>query len=533
MNAIIYNRVSTDLQAQFGYSLEYQNEAMRKYCDFKGYNIVGAYNEDYSAKNFEKRPEWNHLLRFIKSNKGFVQRVIVLRQDRYSRNMVLAFSEEEKLRKLGVLVEFTEGNVDTSSPESLLIRAIQYAIPEVENAKNSKRTKEGLHRARLNGCVAGQATKGYRNIKVGRDSTMEPDEFAPLVTEAFLKMASGNYSAEEVRRWLNKEGLKVSKNHFPNMIRNVSYIGKIYVRPFNGMPARIVEGIHPAIVSDEIFASANDVLKGRKKKVVRVSDTTEHFPLNKRFLCPIHQRTLTGSNSKSRSGAIHPYYCCTKISKVSNCGNRYKVSDLENNVIGVLNTIQFSANVVKSYRKVLQSIFNKEEVNRAKAIKELEESVQNNQNRLYNLQNQYLDGKIPSFEEYMNLKNHIDLSLFNDKRILQNLQNVASPFDEYLNYQVPMLEDLVGFYKNSNGKTKSKVLGCIFSDKIEILDGKNTTIPISEPFQLLLNIGKGLQGVEKEKEVNFDLFPTLAPLIDQKYNHQPMVEYVIIYKSMI
>ena len=145
--------------------------------------------------------------------------------------------------------------------------------------------------------------------------------------------------------------------------------------------------------------------------------------MNKRFVCPIHQRTLTGSNSKSRSGAIHPYYCCTKISKISNCGNRYKVSELDNNVIGVLSSIQFSANVVKSYRKVLKSIFNKEEVIREKAIKELEESIQNNQNRLYNLQNQYLDGKIPSFEEYMNLKNHIDLSLFNDKRNLKNLQN--------------------------------------------------------------------------------------------------------------
>jgi hypothetical protein len=31
-----------------------------------------------------------------------------------------------------------------------------------------------------------------------------------------------------------------------------------------------------------------------------------------------------------------------------------------------------------------------------------------------------------------------------------------------------------------------------FTTKIEILDGKNTTIPISEPFQLLLNVGRGL-----------------------------------------
>jgi hypothetical protein len=28
-----------------------------------------------------------------------------------------------------------------------------------------------------------------------------------------------------------------------------------------------------------------------------------------------------------------------------------------------------------------------------------------------------------------------------------------------------------------------------------------------------------------------EAFYFLAPLIDQKYNHQPMIEYVIIYKS--
>jgi hypothetical protein len=47
--------------------------------------------------------------------------------------------------------------------------------------------------------------------------------------------------------------------------------------------------------------------------------------------------------------------------------------------------------------------------------------------------------------------------------------------------------------------------------KKQTLKNKNTTTPIYEPFQLLLNVGRGLQGVGKEKEVNFDLFPTLAP----------------------
>jgi hypothetical protein len=66
--------------------------------------------------------------------------------------------------------------------------------------------------------------------------------------------------------------------------------------------------------------------------------------------------------------------------------------------------------------------------------------------------------------------------------------------------------------------------------KKQTLKNKNTTTPISEPFQLLLNVGRGLQGVGKEKEVNFDLFPTLAPLIDERCNYNAMIEFVTIRK---
>jgi len=66
--------------------------------------------------------------------------------------------------------------------------------------------------------------------------------------------------------------------------------------------------------------------------------------------------------------------------------------------------------------------------------------------------------------------------------------------------------------------------------KKQTLKNKNTTTPISEPFQLLLNVGRGLQGVGKEKEVNFDLFSTLAPLIEESCNNNAMIEYVSIKK---
>jgi len=70
-NVIIYTRVSTDEQADKGFSLLHQKDVLEKYCALKGYNIVKHYRDDYSAKNFD-RPGFKQLMEFIKANKKFV-----------------------------------------------------------------------------------------------------------------------------------------------------------------------------------------------------------------------------------------------------------------------------------------------------------------------------------------------------------------------------------------------------------------------------------------------------------------------------
>ena len=45
-NVIGYFRVSTDEQAQQGYSLDYQEETIKRFCDFRGYKIADSYRED-------------------------------------------------------------------------------------------------------------------------------------------------------------------------------------------------------------------------------------------------------------------------------------------------------------------------------------------------------------------------------------------------------------------------------------------------------------------------------------------------------
>lgn len=56
-----------------------------------------------------------------------------------------------------------------------------------------------------------------------------------------------------------------------------------------------------------------------------------------------------------------------------------------------------------------------------------------------------MDGLLPA-QEYQDLKNNINTRLFDENRKLKETLEVLSLFREYLDKQIPMLQDLVGFY---------------------------------------------------------------------------------------
>ena len=507
-NVITYSRVSTDEQAQQGYSLDYQNEAIVRYCHHKNYNVIKTFREDYSAKDFG-RPEWKKILNLIKSNRNTdiaIDSIVILRPDRYSRNLILSFSETAKLAGLGCEVEFLEGQVDDASPDALLLKAIGYALPQMENEKLSRRSKEGSHKARLTGCWTGLAPMGYCNIRIDKNSSLAPSEYAPLIVQGFEKMASGLYSADEVRRWLNGQGLKLSKNTFPNIIRNIVYTGKIPVKEFKNEPSQVVIGLHPPLVSDEIFSEANRVLDGRRRNMKFHEDKSDLYPLKGHLCCKVHNLSLTAGKSKGRYGIYHYYLCSVKNKKCK----RYPVDWVHDVVERELSQIQFSANVFKAYHSILERMFENEDVERKRNLAKTISEIEKKNEQKNNIQELLRDGKL-TIEEYRELKNPIDADLYRLEKIQLELNEQFSPYKEYINNHIPMLENLLEFYQNSSGKVKNKILSCIFSEKIHFDENKVAAICFQKPIEVLLNASKVLQRGKKEKEVKKDLLPILAP----------------------
>jgi hypothetical protein len=155
-------------------------------------------------------------------------------------------------------------------------------------------------------------------------------------------------------------------------------------------------------------------------------------------------------------------------------------------------------------------------------IEKLKKEIEKVGVRESHLQNRLLDNDITP-QDYQEMKKGIDKDILSFKTNLEGLTQGMTPYKIYINKKVPKLENLVSFYRKSDGKTKKKILGCIFSEKIVLEKVSVATTPFSIPVQVLINTSKVLEGSKNKKEVENDLLSSVAPLNEESCNFKSIL----------
>jgi site-specific DNA recombinase len=159
--AIIYARVSTDDQADRGYSLPSQLEACRKYAADHGFSVVFETTEDYTGTvPIGDRPAGRKVAAMLKRQEADV--VIVHAVDRLSRDLVYALATVRDWTRAGLEVHALDiGKIDSEADIVLVIKAWQ---GHDERKKIIERTSRGSRQKALSGKVVGSgiAPYGYR-----------------------------------------------------------------------------------------------------------------------------------------------------------------------------------------------------------------------------------------------------------------------------------------------------------------------------------------------------------------------------------
>jgi site-specific DNA recombinase len=508
MKAVIYSRVSTDEQKENGFSLQDQTARLKKYCREKKYEIVKHYQDDHSAKNFN-RPAFKEFLIDVKSKVIKPDIFLCVRMDRFSRDSFESLNMLRDFKRQDIKFETIENNIELDSPESIIPYMLNLVLPEVENKRRGLNTKRGLRQALREGRWTSKAPIGYYNDIVNK-IILPHKNFAPIISWAFEVYAKGLYSVSEIRNMMLEKGLKISKQAFYNFISNKLYIGKIVIKQWENEPEEIVNGIHEPIVAEEIFFECQKRLT-QKKKPYQGKTSSEELPLKGFLICPKCGRIMTGSASKGNGGLYHYYHCQRKYG----CNNSYKANDANTNFINYLNSFEISDEVANLYVNILEDVFAKQDDNKQSERHNIEQAIKNIDNQIDSLENKFLDELI-SAEQF----NHLTQKLEYRKNDLVSkhvvINSSKKDFNKYLSFGFSMLADLSNYYKEASTTTKQRIIGSIFPEKIIYENKEYRTSKMNEVIRLLCAPDKAFA---KRKPIKFDRLSIVAPLSIQLSNH--------------
>ncbi len=210
-NAIIYARVSTEEQAEKGYSLESQIKGCRKYALDNRMNIVAEIKDDYTGSTLD-RPGFNELESLLARKEA--NAIIVTEDDRLSRNAANTLAIYEEWEEAGIELHYCDKGRVSFGEESILINGVPILVAQYERVKTRKRTMKGRYdKARAGKPVLnGSPPYGYRKHGFREDAELvkhEPE--LKVVRDIFKWYTTGNgtgspLSQREIARKLNKQG---------------------------------------------------------------------------------------------------------------------------------------------------------------------------------------------------------------------------------------------------------------------------------------------------------------------------------------
>jgi len=258
MNVIGYVRVSTSGQAKDGYSLAYQQDEIRSYCEQQGWNLMQVFTDEgiSGAKVDEEALEVDRIgfqsMLAALSTRDY-DAVVVLNTSRLWRSDIVKVLVHREFKKYGVDVKSIEQptySIYKKDPSNFLINGLMELLDAYQRLEISMKLSRGRNKkAQQGGYAGGRAAFGYKANK-GQKSIAVNERQAIAVKRLFdIREQYPSWTLTELATQLNVEGFTTQqgkpfgKVQVKRILDRRAFYQGLY--RYGGIEA---EGVHQAII---------------------------------------------------------------------------------------------------------------------------------------------------------------------------------------------------------------------------------------------------------------------------------------------
>ena len=366
--AVVYTRVSSKEQADKNLSLDFQKKIILEYANRNAFNVISFFGGTYESAKTDGRKEFQRMLDFVRKTKGRVSHILVYTLDRFSRTGGGAIKLAQDLReKHGVTVFAVTQPTDTTNVSGVFQQDIHFLFSQFDNNLRKQRAVAGMKEKFERGIWCLKPPMGYDVVQINGQRTIVINKVGEQLKNAFKWKIQGLKNDEIILK-LQALGVTIYKQKLSMIFSNPFYCGIISNKMLNG---KLVNGTHPAIVSENDFLEVNDIRKSANKYGVSHQKEIPVLPLKIFMKCEDCGKGFTGYIVKKKK--IY-YYKCRTIG----CKSNQNAEDVNGFFEEYLDTYNINPELVLPLKQKMNSEFDKLNSTQREQLKNLKTPSNNN-----------------------------------------------------------------------------------------------------------------------------------------------------------
>lgn len=255
----LYIRVSTELQATEGYSLEAQQRQLEALCMAHGWLVCSDYiyvDGGVSGKSTD-REQFQRMLADAKA--GRIRRIVATKLDRVARNVREFLATVDQLKQWDCDLVLIKESFDTGTPQGRFALTMFAAMAELEASTITERVMSGKQEKATKGGYNGSTVPFGYTYNAG---VFTVNEAQAATVQNVFEMFNQGMSLNAIVRTLNDSGVPTAKggsqwfvNGIKHMLANGAYAS---VGQWNGTEAD--SSAYPAIVGKDTYEATQNRL---------------------------------------------------------------------------------------------------------------------------------------------------------------------------------------------------------------------------------------------------------------------------------